>query len=67
MGLSTKLCSQNEQHPANALSTVSVLIQLNHLSHEVSACEIDLVLSMLDDIVQEMQRQDTEIPRQHQR
>lgn len=67
MGLSTKFCSQNEQKPANALSTDSVLIQFNHLSHEISEREIDLVLSILDDIVQEIQRQDAEIPHSHQR
>ena len=45
----------------NGLSSITVRIQLNPASNMVSAREIDLVMSVLDDIVQEMQRLEAEV------
>lgn len=54
------LSPSGEAQP-NGFPTIPLGIQLNPASDEVDAREIDLVLSVLDDIVQEMQRLGAEL------
>jgi len=58
---SNPIFSPSGEPQPNVLSSIPVRIQFKPALHEVGAREIDLVLSILDDIVQEMQRLDAEV------